>query len=577
MTADRFANHPSQPHVAEHSGSSLNPRLALRLHYRTLPVEADGPSTFSSLFASSPNAIWLDSPGAAFSILCDSTGPFARSLFADAHNPHPNAFAQAQDLLDSYHVKIPADLPCQFALGIVGAFGYELRTHADAAANPRSAVDPAGLVGWFRRGHPNPRSAVDPRASSAPTCSNGDPDSTHTGGDSRAFQTGDSLPDLALIYTDRAVVIDHTTHQTHLLFLLPAQDALPAQDVLPAQGQSTPQAWLAQAERDQYAWLDTAVDVVTTNRAAAEPPTAHSGPAAIPTIQNSGVPEFILDQSKAEYIESIHRSLEYIARGDSYEVCLTNTAQGPSIAQMGNTPRDAYSALRHTSPVPYGAYLQFHPPIADYAPFHILSASPEQFLKITAGRVTAQPIKGTRPREANADEDAARRRELKANPKDRAENLMIVDLLRNDLGRVCEVDSVRVPRIFAVESYSHVHQLVSTIEGRLRPGVNPLECVAACFPGGSMTGAPKIRTMEIIEELERRPRGFYSGAVGWVSPNGYADLSIVIRTLVCSPHATTFGVGGAIVADSDPCDEFEETMVKARALLEALGAKIQQS
>lgn len=493
MTADRDANLPAwhpQP---------------LRLHFQTIPTEADGSALFDNLFAGSPNAVWLDSPGASTSVLCDDSGPFSHSLFIDANTTAAsnNAFDQAQELLDIYTVEIPPELPCDFALGLVGAFGYELKTHAGATCTAQSPSP-----------HPEP------------------------------------LPDLALIYTDRAVVIDHKNQQTHVLYLLPVEN---------------------EYHELQNAWLRRVTDAIE-----ARPATTGANPSA---AQNSSppipAPKFTLDQSKFEYLESIARCLDYIAAGDSYEICLTNTAQGPSMAEIGLEPINAYSALRRTSPVPYGAYLQFTPRQAGYVPFQLLSASPEQFLKITNGHVTAQPIKGTRPRGRNAEEDAAWRRELKTNPKDRAENLMIVDLLRNDLGRVCQPGTIRVPRIFAVETYSHVHQLVSTIEGHLAPGVTTLKCVAACFPGGSMTGAPKLRTMEIIDELEKRPRGFYSGAVGWVSPNGSADLSIVIRTLVCSPNATTFGVGGAIVWDSDPEGEFAETMVKARALLEALGADIE--
>lgn len=534
MTANRIANSSA----------------TLHLHFRTLDVEVDGPSLFDALFASSPHAVWLDSPCASFSILCDGSGPFARTLFLDADAPDPrhNAFYRAQELLDYYRVEIPADLPCDFALGLVGAFGYELKEHAAKYESTK-------------------RADAKDRVEENESRDEGLSADLHTA-KPESVAARDPLPDLALIYTDRAVVIDHVNHQTHVLYLLPCGADSSA---------AHPEA------RAQEKWVRIAIETIQNPLDSPDCCTS-SSPSELT------YPAFTLDQAKNEYLTSIERCLDYIAAGDSYEVCLTNTAQGPNLNELGFTPRSAYQSLRRTSPVPYGAYLQFTPDMDEasvkaagrpsrkgkYAPFHILSASPEQFLKITGGHVSAQPIKGTRPRGTSEGEDTAWRRELQANPKDRAENLMIVDLLRNDLGRVCTVGSVQVPRIFSVETYSHVHQLVSTIEGHLAPGMTPLDCVAACFPGGSMTGAPKIRTMEIIEELERRPRGFYSGAVGWISPNGCADLSIVIRTLVCTPSATTFGVGGAIVADSDPEGEFEETMVKARALLEALGVGINE-
>jgi len=203
----------------------------------------------------------------------------------------------------------------------------------------------------------------------------------------------------------------------------------------------------------------------------------------------------------------------------------------------------------------------------------VLSASPERFLSIDLhGDVEAKPIKGTRPRGADAAEDRALVEELRDNPKDRAENLMIVDLLRNDLNTVCSVGSVHVPKLFDVETYAAVHQLVSTVRGTLGPGRSAIDCVRAAFPGGSMTGAPKVRTMEIIDRLEQGPRGVYSGALGWFSLSGASDLSIVIRTLVANEGRVTFGVGGAIIALSDPDGEFDESVVKSRAMMTALDA-----
>jgi para-aminobenzoate synthetase len=214
--------------------------------------------------------------------------------------------------------------------------------------------------------------------------------------------------------------------------------------------------------------------------------------------------------------------------------------------------------------VPYGALLEF-PDVA------ILSASPERFLAVGRDRVVeSKPIKGTRPRGATLADDKALHDDLATNAKDRAENLMIVDLIRNDLNRVCEIGTVHVPKLFDVETYAPVHQLVSTIRGTLRAEASAVDCVRETFPGGSMTGAPKLRTMQIIDRLEDGPRGFYSGALGWFGLSGAADLSIVIRTLTATKGRVSFGVGGAVIALSDAEEEFEETVVKSRAMVTAL-------
>lgn len=262
------------------------------------------------------------------------------------------------------------------------------------------------------------------------------------------------------------------------------------------------------------------------------------------------------------YMDSVRASQHEIYEGNSYEVCLT----AQTVARIPNPSQELFFELyrrqRAHNSAPYAAYLRC-------GDFSVLSSSPERFLSVDEQRnAQTKPIKGTIARGATPEEDAAAAAWLRTDEKTRAENLMIVDLLRNDLSTVSDPASVRVPVLMGVESYSTVHQLVSTVSSRLREGVSAVDAARACFPGGSMTGAPKPSTMQIIERLEGRARGVYSGALGFVSADGSANLSIVIRTLVAHDEGTvTLAAGGAIVADSDPTAEYEEMLTKLRAAL----------
>ncbi len=264
--------------------------------------------------------------------------------------------------------------------------------------------------------------------------------------------------------------------------------------------------------------------------------------------------------TREAYLAAVRRALEYIAAGDIFQVNLSQRFA----ARLGEVEGlDLYLRLKARSPAPFAAFLGW----GDSA---IVGASPESFYQVRGDHIITRPIKGTRPRGGSPGEDARLIGELTASAKDRAELTMIVDLERNDLGRVCRYGSVRVTEPLAVESFAQVHHLVATVEGRLRPGVGPIDVVRAVFPGGSITGAPKIRAMEIIDELEPTLRGPYTGAVGYFSRGGTSAFNIAIRTMLVERDVVSYQVGGGIVADSEPEAEYEETLHKGRGVREVI-------
>ncbi len=281
---------------------------------------------------------------------------------------------------------------------------------------------------------------------------------------------------------------------------------------------------------------------------------------APPTFPVAGHPGIRSSYPHDGYLAAVARVRDYIVAGDIFQANLSQRLE----ADYAGDPWTLYHRLRSINPAPFAAYLE--------APgFAVVSASPERFIQVGAGgAVETRPIKGTSPRGIGPEHDAHLGRALTESEKDRAENLMIVDLLRNDLSRVCIPGSVRVPELFALEHYSTVHHLVSTVVGHLGPGVDAIGLLRAAFPGGSITGAPKVRAMEIIAELEPSRRGVYCGTVAYVSLTGAADSSIVIRTYLARGGRVYFSAGGGIVADSDPEAEYRETLDKARALITAL-------
>ena len=336
-----------------------------------------------------------------------------------------------------------------------------------------------------------------------------------------------SHPDAAMMRVDRAVCVDHSTGAVELVAI--------------------GTEWRGGLRR----WRDGILDLLASPAA----PTPDLAPRSTP-----GAPAW--RDSDDGYLAKIARCQQFIRDGDAYQLCLTTEVT----IDVHLDPLQTYLRLRATSPSHHGGFIR----IGRTA---LLSSSPEQFLSVSPdGVVETRPIKGTRPRGATASADARNARELAADPKERAENLMIVDLMRNDLGRVCEVGSVSVPQLLAVESYAQVHQLVSTVRGRLAAGRHPVDAIRSCFPAGSMTGAPKLRAMHLLDGLEERARGIYSGAFGWIGADGSIELAMVIRSIVLDERGATIGAGGGITASSIPAAELAEVKLKARAMLSVLGA-----
>ena len=332
-------------------------------------------------------------------------------------------------------------------------------------------------------------------------------------------------PDAAFLRVERAIAIDGATGQAELLAL----------------GTS----WTGElaAWRDQVAGLTGA-----GAKAPASPP-------PLPALA-------LWHESDAEYLANIEACQSAIREGEAYQLCLTTEAE---VAGRFD-PLEVYLRLRASSPSHHGGLIRI-------GGVSLLSASPERFLDIDpAGLVRTRPIKGTRPRASDPAADAEQAAELLTSEKERAENLMIVDLMRNDLARVCELGTVTVTELLEVESYAQVHQLVSTVTGQLAPGRSAVDAINACFPAGSMTGAPKLRATEVLDALERRPRGLYAGCFGYLGLDGRVDLAMTIRSIVLDERGATLGTGGGITALSVPVEELAEAKLKAAALLAALGA-----
>jgi anthranilate synthase component 1 len=345
------------------------------------------------------------------------------------------------------------------------------------------------------------------------------------------------VPDLALMLTDALVVFDHLKHTVTVLANVYAEDDVDA----------------------AYA---RAADTIAEVRWRLAGPVPR--PARPPAAERTA-PEFQSNMSRQQFEANVARIIEYIYAGDAYQVV-------PSQRWSAAVPIEAFSiyrGLRAVNPSPYMYFL-------DFGDFEVAGASPEPLITVAGRNVSTRPIAGTRPRGATAEEDRLIAEDLLADPKERAEHVMLVDLGRNDLGRVCEYGSVEVEDFMAVENYSHVMHIVSSVVGTLRPGIGALDALRSVLPAGTLSGAPKVRAMQIIDELEPVKRGGYGGAIGWVSYGGDLDTCIHIRTVVVKDGVAHVQAGGGTVADAKPAYEFDESTAKARAVMQAIELAVAQ-
>jgi para-aminobenzoate synthetase len=493
---------PARQDAKVHSGQTQHTEPATeadtgyRLHCRVVEHEIDTEAAFTELYSGSRRAFWLDSSHV-------ERGLARFSYFGDDSGPLAEVVTyRVADA--SVEVHTTDGEPRRVEGNVFDYLKAQLRERVITA--PELPFDFAcGYLGYF---------GYELKAECGAT---------------NEFEA--DTPDASWMFVDRMVAVDHLDDRTYVL-------ALTCSDGSGA---------------DAEKWLDSTVAALeTTSR-------PETRPERTGRTDEQDDAESLMTRDRAQYLADVDASQHELHTGESYEICLTNSAR---VTATGNGYQ-FYRKLRQGNPAPYGAYLRFDG-------LDVACSSPERFLKVDReGMVETKPIKGTTPRGKTPEEDEQLRDSLATSAKTRAENLMIVDLLRNDLGRVCEVGTVHVPRLMATETYATVHQLVSTIRGQLRADTDVVDCVQACFPGGSMTGAPKLRTMEIIESLETEARGVYSGAIGFLGCNGTADLNIVIRTAVLADGEWRVGAGGAIVLDSDPVEEYEEMLLKARATLRA--------
>jgi anthranilate synthase component 1 len=352
-------------------------------------------------------------------------------------------------------------------------------------------------------------------------------------------------PDMALMVSDALIVFDHLRHQVTIMV----------------------NAFVDRDNGLEQAYERAAGLIERARALLAEPVPRAEGVADRPHPGDRLYErEFRSNMTRAEFERTVERSRQYIREGDVFQVVPSQRWSGPCPVE----PFSVYRGLRNVNPSPYMYFLEFED-------FQVAGASPEPLVKVSGRRVESRPIAGTRPRAGTPEEDLRRAKELLEDEKERAEHVMLVDLARNDLGAVCEYGSVQVEELMAVETYSHVMHIVSSVTGRLRSQFDAMDALRACLPAGTLSGAPKIRAMEIIDELEPTKRGFYGGAVGYLSYSGDLDTCIHIRTVVVKDGVAQVQAGAGIVADSDPPYEFRETLAKAEAVFKAIELALEQA
>jgi para-aminobenzoate synthetase len=499
-----------------------------------MPIEPE--AAFVELYGGSANAFWLDSSrpgdGARFSFMGDDSGPLGAAVSYDIES-------------SGVRIKRDGEVECRresifdYLAGELDRFSGLARSDPFGSAALGSAEElpfgfDCGFAGYL--GYELKAECGGKGAHRSP------------------------LPDAAFVFADRLIAFDHAEKRTYLLCL-----------VEPG------------VEREADEWLAATSQTLRSLPAGApflpygketRPGGASDGDEGKPT-EGEEAPPLRLARPHERYLKEIVECKRLLAEGETYEVCLTNAVLADALptaglptAEPSPDPLALYRRLRRVNPAPFSSYLRF----GDVA---VLSSSPERFLRVGRDRwVESKPIKGTSRRGATPAQDVRFAERLRGDEKNRAENLMIADLMRNDLGSVCEIGTVHVPSLMQVESYETVHQLVTTVRGLLREELGPLDCVRACFPPGSMTGAPKLRTMRILDELEGEARGVYSGAIGWFGLGGGCDLSVAIRTIVTDGDSARVGAGGAIVLQSDPEEEYAEMLLKAGAPLRAIDPRI---